>query len=150
MVQDQLTCPLTKGERILVAIDGSEYSEAILTQAISMGKICNSVIFAISVVELFSEQMALAPALEEKMSKETRETLDKAQNRVQEADITCETIVHFGGLPHKFIVSEAVEKNIDLIVIGTHGRGRLKEVFMGGVAQRVIANAPCPVLVIPV
>ena len=79
MVQDQLTCPLTKGERILVAIDGSEYSEAILTQAISMGQICNSVIFAISVVELFSEQMELAPALEEKMSQETRETLEKAQ-----------------------------------------------------------------------
>ena len=59
MVQEQLTCPLTTGERILVAIDGSEYSEAILTQAISMGKICNSVIFAISVVELYSEQMHL-------------------------------------------------------------------------------------------
>jgi nucleotide-binding universal stress UspA family protein len=150
MMQNQLVCPLTKGERILVAIDGSEYSAEVLAQAISMGRICNSVIYAISVVELFPEQMELAPALEEKMSQETRKALEQAKNRVQEEDITCETIVHFGGQPHKFIVSEAEEKNIDLIVMGTHGMGRLKEVFMGGVAQRVIANAPCPVMVIPV
>jgi nucleotide-binding universal stress UspA family protein len=150
MEQEQMVCPLTKGERILVAIDGSEYSEKVLDQAISMGKICNSVIFAFSVIELYPEHLEYAPALEEKMSKETRETLEKAKSRIQEENITCETIVRLGGQPHKFIVSEAEEKNIDLILIGSHGRGRLKNIFMGSVTQRVIGNAPCPVMVIPV
>jgi hypothetical protein len=150
MVQEQMVCPLTKGERILVAIDGSEYSEEVINQAISMGKICNSVVFALSVIELFPEHLEHAPALEEKLSKEARATLEKAKSRIQEENITCETIVRIGGQPHKFIVSEAKEKNIDLIVIGAHGRGRLKNVFMGSVTQKVIGNAPCPVIVIPV
>ena len=43
-------CPLTRGERILVAVDGSDFSDAAVDQAISLGGICNSEIFAISVV----------------------------------------------------------------------------------------------------
>ena len=66
MVQEDMACPLTRGERILVAVDGSEYSDSVVDQAISMGRICNSVIFAISVIELFPESIALAPDVEKK------------------------------------------------------------------------------------
>ena len=54
MLQEEMACPITKGEKILVAVDGSRYSDNIVDQAISMGRICNSVIIAISVVELFA------------------------------------------------------------------------------------------------
>ena len=150
MVEEQMVCPLTKGERILVAIDGSEYSEEVVKQAISMGKICNSLVFVLSVIELYPEHLEHAPALEEKLSKEARETLEKAKSRLEEENIPCETIVRIDGQPHNVIVSEAKEKNIDLIIMGAHGRGRLMNVIMGSVTQKVIGNAPCPVMVIPV
>ena len=150
MVQETLACPLTRGERILVAVDGSEYSEAIVDQAISMGRVCNSTIYAISVVELYPESIALAPALEEKMASETRETLDRVKAKIEQENIACETITRLGGQPHELIVQTAKEKGVDLIVMGTHGKTRLKNVFMGSVTERVIGNAVCPVMVVPV
>ena len=142
-------CPLTRGEKILVAVDGSAFSDLAVDQAISLGAICNSKIFAISVVDLYPEQMEVAPALVEKMSEEVRQHLEKAKQKVDQADIPCETIVHMGGKPHEFIVQEAKDKAIDLICMGTHGRSGIKRVLMGSVAQNVIAHAPCPVLVVP-
>ena len=149
MEQLVCSCPLTRGEKILVAVDGSPFSDAAVDQAISLGRICNSEIFVISVVDLYPEQMEVAPALVEKMSEEVRQHLDKAQKKVDESDIPCETIVHMGGTPHSFIVQEAKDKGIDLIVMGTHGRSGIKRVLLGSVAQNVIAHAPCPVLVVP-
>ncbi len=150
MEQEQTVCPLTKGERILVAVDGSKYSEKALDQAISMAKICNSTLFAINVIDFYPAQLEVAPALQEKMSEETREILKRVEDRAAKEDIQCETIVHIGGQPYKFILREAKEKNIDLIVMGTHGRTGLKKLLMGSVAERVIGHAPCAVLVTPV
>ena len=149
MEQLVCACPLTRGERILVAVDGSAFSDAAVDQAISLGGICNSQIFLVSVVDLYPEQMEVAPALVDKMSQEVRQHLDKAKQKIDKANIPCETIVHMGGKPHEFIVQEAKEKGIDLIVMGTHGRTGIKRVLMGSVAQNVIGHAPCPVLVIP-
>ena len=142
-------CPLTRGERILVAVDGSAFSDAAVDQAISLGGICNSEIFVISIVDLYPEQMAVAPALVEKMSEEVRQYLDKAKQKVDETNIPCETIVRMGGKPHEFIVQEAKEKEIDLIVMGTHGKSGIKRILLGSVAQSVLGQAPCPVLVVP-
>ena len=142
-------CPLTRGERILVAVDGSDFSDVAVDQAISLGGICNSQIFLISVVDLYPEQMEVAPALVEKMSEEVRDNLEKARKKVEDANIPCETIVHMGGKPHEFIIQEAREKSIDLIAMGTHGRSGLKRILLGSVAQNVIGHAPCPVIVVP-
>lgn len=46
------------------------------------------------------------------------------------------------------IVDYADEKNIDLIVLGTHGRGGLAHMFLGSVAERVVRKAHCPVLTV--
>ena len=142
-------CPLTRGERILVAVDGSSYSDMSVEQAISLGGICNSKIYVISVVDLYPEQMAVAPALVEKMSADVRQHLDKAKAEIDKANIPCETIVRMGGKPHEFIVQEAKDRDVDLIVMGTHGRSGVKRVLLGSVAQNVLGYAPCPVLVVP-
>jgi nucleotide-binding universal stress UspA family protein len=149
MAQEEFVCPLSRGERILVAVDGSVFSDAAVDQAISLGGVCNSQIFVISVIDLYPEQIEVAPALVDKMSAEVRQHIDKAKQKIDEANIPCETIVHIGGKPHEFIVREAKEKAVDLIVMGTHGRTGVKRILMGSVAQSVIGHAPCPVLVVP-
>ena len=149
MEHDNYDCPLTRGERILLAVDGSKFSDAAVDQAVSLGGICNSQIFVLSVVDLYPEQMAVAPALVENMSKEVREHLDRAAAKFANAGIACETIVHMGGQPHEFIVQEARERAVDLIVMGTKGRTGLDRVILGSVAQSVIGHAPCAVLVVP-
>ena len=46
------------------------------------------------------------------------------------------------------IIDYACENEIDLIVIGTHGRSGLMHVLMGSVAERIVRKAPCPVLTV--
>ncbi len=150
MVIDELACPISKGERILVALDGSEFTDAIVDQAISMGRICNSVIYAISVMAFFPESLAIAPQLEEEMAKKTREFLEIAKKKIEKENLTCETIVRLDPQPYLPIVEEAKKNNVDLIVMGTRGMTGLKRVFLGSVAQKVIGYAPCPVMVVPV
>jgi nucleotide-binding universal stress UspA family protein len=53
------------------------------------------------------------------------------------------------GSPFDEIVGFAKEKDIDLIVMGTHGRGWLAHVLLGSVTEKVIRKAPCPVLTVP-
>lgn len=52
------------------------------------------------------------------------------------------------GVPYDQIVRAARGKRADLIVIGTHGRTGLAKLFLGSVAARVVATAPCPVLTV--
>ncbi|MFC1868342.1 universal stress protein [Thermodesulfobacteriota bacterium] len=93
--------------------------------------------------------MTPGPAVEEEIEKKTKEFLERVKDKASQKNVSCETIVRTGGQPHEFIVREAKEKEIDLIVMGTHGKTGLKKLIMGSVAQRVIGYAPCSVLVIP-
>lgn len=52
------------------------------------------------------------------------------------------------GSPAEEIVRCATEREVDLIVMGTHGRGGVSHLLLGSVAEKVIRTAPCPVLVI--
>ena len=51
------------------------------------------------------------------------------------------------GLPAREIVELAKEKDVDLIVMGTHGRTGLGRMLMGSVAEAVVRHAPCPVFI---
>jgi nucleotide-binding universal stress UspA family protein len=83
------------------------------------------------------------------MGEDARKVLEKAKDKAEKNGVQCVTIVQMGDQPHKFIVQEAKERNIDLIAIGTHRRTGLKKLVMGSVAERVIGYAPCAVLVTP-
>lgn len=63
-------------------------------------------------------------------------------------DIAVTTAVEFGS-PAARIVDYARRHQIDLIVVGTHGRTGVSRVLLGSVAERVIRTAPCPVLAVP-
>jgi len=61
-------------------------------------------------------------------------------------DITLEVAL---GVPHVEIVRLAEERQADLIVMATHGRGFISHAVMGSTTERVLRRAPCPVLVVP-
>ena len=52
------------------------------------------------------------------------------------------------GRPFLEIIRYARDKEIDLIVIATHGRGALATMLLGGVVEKVVRKAPCPVLTV--
>ena len=53
------------------------------------------------------------------------------------------------GNPADEIVRYAAGHQIDLVVLGTHGRTGVSRLLLGSVAERVLGTAPCPVLVVP-
>ena len=65
----------------------------------------------------------------------------------RDAGVKYSTVV-LEGVPEDEIVEHAATVKADLIVIGTHGRTGLARIAIGSVAQRVAANAPCPVLLV--
>lgn len=52
------------------------------------------------------------------------------------------------GVPHEQILRFAREKNIDLIVIATHGRTGLNHILMGSIAETIVRLSPVPVLTV--
>jgi nucleotide-binding universal stress UspA family protein len=52
------------------------------------------------------------------------------------------------GRTHEQVITYAKSHDIDLIVMGTHGRSGLAHVLLGSVAERVVQHAPCPVLTV--
>ena len=66
--------------------------------------------------------------------------------RVTAAGLTGEiAMVH--GVPFHEILNTAKARQVDLIIMGTHGRTGLPHVLLGSVAEKVVRLAPCPVLV---
>ena len=61
--------------------------------------------------------------------------------------LSLETLV-LRGKPYEAIVIAAQTKEVDLIVLGSHGRIGISRLLMGSVAERVLGQSPCPVLVV--
>jgi nucleotide-binding universal stress UspA family protein len=142
-------CPTTRVEKILLSTDGSEYSEGAIREAIKLAKKCSSKLTVLSVIDTNPEFDALAPQLMEKKEKEARQNLDAVQARARQEGVDCDTIVHEGEEPYKYIVDEAIKSKSTMIVMGRRGRTGLKRLMMGSVTARVIGHAPCNVLVVP-
>jgi nucleotide-binding universal stress UspA family protein len=77
---------------------------------------------------------------------DAKQRLQAMLNRVQQEGLEGETAI-VQGLPFQTIVDMAGNKDVDMIVMGTHGRTGLTHALMGSVAERVVRLAPCPVLV---
>ena len=58
------------------------------------------------------------------------------------------TIIRTGNTPAFEIVDHAKVADIDVIIMGTHGRGFMSHLLMGSVAEKVVRMAPCPVLTV--
>lgn len=142
-------CGLRVHDSILVAYDGSNFSEAALAQAIDMAKACQSKLYVMHVVDLNVEYMAITPGLEAQLEQEARKILNQAEEKVKKAGLVCEAIMGYDDQPYRPIVEEAKKRKVSLVVVGTHGRTGLAKVLMGSVSQRIIGHAPCTVMVVP-
>jgi len=72
---------------------------------------------------------------------------DLHQVRVPDPDVAVEYVLSEGD-PVEAILRTAAEQDCDLIVMGSHGRHGLRRLLEGSVAERVVRDAPCPVLVV--
>jgi nucleotide-binding universal stress UspA family protein len=136
-------------KRILLATDSSEYSAGAVREAINMAKSCETKLYAMSVIEINPEFIALAPQLMEQQEKKAREYLEKIRDMAAQENVECEIVIKEGDSPHKLIIEEADKKDAELIVMGRRGRTGLAKVLMGSVTARVIGYTSHKVFVVP-
>jgi len=142
-------CPTGRLEKLLLATDMSEYSEGAIREAINFAKKCSSKLYAMTVVEMYTETEAVGEKLYEQEEKRAIEHLDGIKLRAKAEGVDCEAVVHFGDEPHTLILDEAKDKKADLIIIGRRSFKGLAKLLIGDVAAKVIGHAPCDVLVVP-
>lgn len=76
------------------------------------------------------------------------EEMEKLRKKVSGKPGDIETEIAFGS-PVERITDYVAKKDIDLIIISTHGRSGLQRVLIGSTAERIVRHASCPVLVVP-
>lgn len=94
----------------------------------------------------YAPHLNLEKMVEEIAFEAGKKLQEYAQNNLEDFK-NVQTQVRIGGVARE-IVEYAREKNIDLIVMGTHGRKGLEAAFFGSVAHKVVKNAPVPVLTV--
>ncbi len=122
-------------KRILIASDGSPYSDAAWDEALYVTRRVESQLLALSVAR-HEEELEIAQAIVARLKAEAGRS-----------GVSLETLVRLGR-PFEAIVQAALEKRADLIVMGALGMTGLTSLLMGSVTERVIAQAPCPVMVV--
>jgi nucleotide-binding universal stress UspA family protein len=74
--------------------------------------------------------------------------LDLLLTETDRVHLRVKPMVLVSTTPADAIVDYARETHVDIIVVGTHGRGGISHLLMGSVAEHVVRHAPCPVLVV--
>lgn len=137
-----------KFSKILVPIDGSANSSRGLDAAASLAaKSGASVILLHSVYEPSRNETGGPSKMSSERGMEIQKMMAKAESLLAKSGIPYTKSVVSGNVGHN-IVKSAHAKKVDLVVIGSRGRGLIKEVFFGSTTNYVVHASKVPVLIV--
>jgi universal stress protein A len=137
--------------KVLVPIDFSDYSKNALKYAAQFAHQFKAKMFLVYVVEPmiypadFSMGQVAIPSTDIDLQKRGDEELNNLAKSLIDPSVEVEIIIKTGK-PFVEINETAVEKDIDLIIIATHGHTGVEHLLFGSTAEKVVRKAPCPVL----
>ncbi|MGE3959955.1 MAG: universal stress protein [Vicinamibacterales bacterium] len=131
-------------KNVLVAVDFDEASNVAMRYARSLSRQFGARLHVLHVMEnLFLRPMANDPrAIEAGMTRRLLDTISEEDR----TELHAVPVIRKSDAPAEEIVKYAQAEQIDLIVMGTHGRPGMAHLLMGSVAEKVVRSAPCPVL----
>jgi nucleotide-binding universal stress UspA family protein len=133
---------------ILVATDGSRFSEAAVCYAMRLAKATKARLTIIHVANVHGYVEVLWHDMKKRYREEGEKVLEDVKRRCKCEDIEVETLLEEGA-PYLKIVEAAKRRRCDLIILGSHGHSGLEKMLLGSVAERVIGISPVPVMVVP-
>jgi nucleotide-binding universal stress UspA family protein len=140
-------------ERILVPTDGSPETERAVEHAVDLAAAHDATLLGVYVVNTASYTTMPMETGWEGVGELLREDGETALERVEElarsAGVRTETHL-LDGSPSREIVRFAEDAGVDLVVMGTHGRGGIDRLLLGSVAERVVRSSSAPVLTVRV
>jgi nucleotide-binding universal stress UspA family protein len=127
----------------------SAFERAVATAKADRGQL--TLVHVISPVIPLAGEGYVSPAVYDQMAEASRQWAQKKMDgllaRARKAGVKATGLL-LEGVAHEAIVKAARARKADLIVMGTHGRTGVARFFLGSVAARVAATAPCPVLTV--
>jgi len=142
-------------KRILVPTDFSDHSARALLQAVDIASTYGARIYLLHVIEDLQQcsfDYCLSEELTERFRQESRKAVsDRLAREVQAAGAPRGVSVVAEirqGVPYEGILKAEEERQIDLIVLGSHGKAGLLHNLLGGVAERIAQLAKCQVLLV--
>ena len=138
--------------RILVPVDFSDHAAPVMEWAAHLAEEHGSELVLLHAyhlpVEFQQVEGAYLPQdFWESVKAEAETNLEEHARGLRESGLAVRVVVR-EGYPATVIEDEAIEQQVDLIVIGTHGLSGLKHMLLGSIAERVVQKAPCPVLTV--
>ena len=142
-------------KRILAATDFGDAADAALRYARALSRGFGGELHVLHVVDnVFARAItgygyaAVAPTVQEDLERAGRRQTEALLGDDDRRDLHAVATIVTSMNPAAAIVEYARAHAIDLIVIGTHGRGPVAHLLLGNVAERVVRTAPCPVLTV--
>jgi nucleotide-binding universal stress UspA family protein len=138
---------------IMVATDGSELVRKAVHSAIEIAKLSEAKLYAVHVIALGSylinpsEDAEWEKAMKEQLLKEGKEATTYVENAGRAANVEVEPVI-LEGSPAGEIIDFAEKNNIDLIVMGTHGKSAIQRFLIGSVAENVVRHSKKAVLIV--
>jgi nucleotide-binding universal stress UspA family protein len=126
-------------KRILLATDGSRHGERAAEAAGQLAKIFDLPITVLTVQR---------PKFDDVRRAEGQLEVERVREAVKQEGIEVDSAILANAEPGAAIVEYARQHGADLIVVGSHGRTGIGRVLLGSVAEQVIGEAACPVLVV--
>lgn len=132
--------------RILVPTDGSKGSEVALEHAESLAEKYGAEVHLLYVADVRTQNTGnLIPNLMGELEQTGQEAVEEMKEKL--GDLNIKTEVR-RGIPHREINDYAGEEDIDLIVMGTHGRTGLDRVLLGSVTEKIVRTSKIPVMTV--
>jgi len=131
-------------KRILVPVRGTEADEEAMTLACRLAKKDKGKIWAVHVITI-KRALPLDAGIESEIRK-AEDILDNIENITEEQDYEVETDVLQAREVGPAIIDEAVERGVNLILMGVKYKRRFGQFSLGNVVPYVLKNAPCPVI----
>lgn len=136
-------------QRILFPTDGSEGAEAALEHAIDHAVTYDATLEVLYIIEETLPVLeAGAPDVLDALEKQGQEVIDNARERAKAAGVESIQVSVAGGSPYRQILKYIDDREIDLVVMGTHGRRGVDRYLLGSVTEKVVRTADCPVLTV--
>ena len=137
-------------EKVLLAVDGSEHALHSARTAADLARAMSSIEFRIVVaydsIPPYLGEPNMQYAIDARME-EAKAVMQKAVEAI--GNVPCEVHTEFiEGSPAEAIIDVATTRKSDVIVIGSRGHGTLAGLLLGSTSQKVVAHAPCPVLIV--
>ena len=142
-------------KNILVATDFGDAAEVALTYGRELARNFGATLHVVHVVDDLASRMVGYPDYGPNLVRLQSEVVASARTRLEallsDEDrrvLHAKAVLFESQSPARTILEYAREEHIDAVVIGTHGRGKIAQLFMGSVAEKVCRYAPCPVLTV--